>query len=311
VKKKKVKVAVILAFFNGEKYITQQIRSIFAQTNVSVTIILVDDASREKFCFENLGIPARFREKIKVSINPKNEGFSKTFFKGLKLAPQNFDYFCFCDQDDIWLSDKLERSVKVLEKYNLCSPALYCARTFIADENCKGILGVSPLFSKPPSFENALVQNIAGGNTMVFNKIACNTILASIPKIEVVSHDWWCYLIISGVGGYVIYDENPCLLYRQHNKNLIGQNNSLKSKIRRFYMLFQGKFIEWNNDNVRALLQNRLLLSDHNSIVLTQFLKARSAPLIWRVFYFWKSGVFRQTTLGNIALFIGILFKKV
>jgi hypothetical protein len=64
-------------------------------------------------------------------------------------------------------------------------------------------IGLSPLFEKPPSFANAIVQNIGGGNTMVFNEAARQLIAQTVKDAQVVSHDWWAYLLVSACGGAV------------------------------------------------------------------------------------------------------------
>ena len=81
------------------------------------------------------------------------------------------DYFAFCDQDDLWDEDKLAEALDWLEKQPADTPALYCTRTRTVDERGSEI-GLSPLFRRRPSFRNAIVQSIAGANTMVMNKAA-------------------------------------------------------------------------------------------------------------------------------------------
>jgi len=109
----------------------------------------------------------------------------------------------------------------------------------------------------------------------------------------------------------VIYDKNIYLKYRQHNNNLIGSNVSLKDKWLRFCKVANGNFKIQNDHNLQAIINNQNLLIKSNRKTLTNFIKARNSFLLKRVFYLTKSGVYRQTLIGNIALFIGILIKKV
>lgn len=138
---------------------------------------------------------------------------------------------------------------------------LYCSRTENIDESGKELKTTSPLFQKEPSFANALVQSIAGGNTMVFNKKALHLLqTAGIQKV--ISHDWWAYLLITGAGGSVFYDPKPQVKYRQHDKNLIGANVSFLTRTKRLKMLTQGAFRDWNTFNINALQSNK----DHLSL---------------------------------------------
>lgn len=112
---------------------------------------------------------------------------------------------------------------------------------------------MSPVFQKPPSFANALVQSLAVGNTMVLNKVARDLVVKASDYTPVVSHDWWCYQIITGAGGIVTYDKKPSLQYRQHDKNIVGANGGWKARYSRIFSILQGKFRTWNNINGQAL----------------------------------------------------------
>ena len=196
------------------------IQSLIKRT--ALTTFLCDDQSRQPFAISE----HQFKNglaKLSICKRSENVGFSSNFLTGLSDITDDFDYFAFSDQDDVWHRDKLDRAIKALGTVSVNTPALYCARTEISDAKCKQTLGFSPLFTKPPSFANALVQSISGGNTMVFNRAAKNLIVEASLNTPVVSHDWWCYQIITGAGGYVIYDPEPRLKYRQHGKTKLAQ----------------------------------------------------------------------------------------
>ncbi len=78
--------------------------------------------------------------------------------------------------------------------------------------------GFAPRFKKAASFSNALVQSIAGANTMLFNS-ATKRLLERAGPHDVVSHDWWTYQLVTGAGGILHYDAEPSLDYRQHQRN--------------------------------------------------------------------------------------------
>lgn len=88
---------------------------------------------------------------------------------------------------------------------------------------------------------------------MMLNRAAIDLLRASAAEAgRVVVHDWWIYQILSGVGGTVIFDEVPLLLYRQHGGNQIGANAGVSAKLRRFRWMLAGRFRRWNAINLSA-----------------------------------------------------------
>ena len=304
-------VGVILGYFDGHLYIGEQLQSILNQTHRAVHIFLCDDHSNSCFSLNNIDFDLDQVSKISIAVRPHNVGFANNFLNALASVPDEFEYYAFSDQDDVWHEGKLESAIDELKKVSSDKPALYCARTEIADATCKHALGYSPLFSKPPSFANALVQNIGGGNTMVFNKAARGLIVDTTRDVTVVSHDWWCYQIVAGAGGCIIYDPQPCLKYRQHAHNLMGVSTNWRARLLRIRGLFQGRFRAWNDINLTALAERKHLLTVANQLVLNNFIEARQSFLTKRLMLFKRSGIYRQTLFGNLGLLLGILLNKV
>src|ERR1700719_4376198 len=203
-------------------------------------------------------------------------GFSRNFLSLVCASDIAGDYFAFSDQDDIWNKDKLERALNWLTTIPQEVPAVYCSRTKTVDD-AGNRLGFSPLFTKPPGFRNAIVQNVGGGNTMAFNASA-RSLLAAIGDVEVVSHDWWTYQITSAAGGLVRYDPQPSIRYRQHANNAVGSGNSMLARLHRVRMLFAGRFMKWNDLNINALSKLRSRFDPINLEVLDQFILARKSP---------------------------------
>ena len=159
----------------------------------------------------------------------------RSFFELIQIASPSADYYAFCDQDDIWEKDKISRAIGSLASFPQAIPSLYCSRCLLVDEDLN-IIGRSPIPKRGPSFENALVQNIASGCTVVINKAARQLLMREIPRISRM-HDWWMYLVIAAFGK-VIYDPEPRILYRQHSSNVIGTGSTAiaiwTTRIRRF-----------------------------------------------------------------------------
>ena len=305
------RVAVILGYFDGKSYIADQLCSIFNQSHTAFHIFLWDDCSATPFSFDDINLDTEQLAKISIGVRPENIGFTDNFLNALASINDSFEYFAFSDQDDIWREHKLEKAIAALSAISSSIPALYSARTEIVDVTCSQTLGYSSLFSRPPSFANALIQNIGGGNTMVFNKAAKDLIIASKINALVVSHDWWCYQIVTGAGGCVVYDSEPCLKYRKHGANLAGENISWSARFLRIRGLLQGIFRDWNDINIKALTDKKHLLTKDNVRALNDFTEARKSGLLKRVVLFRRSGIYRQTLFGNLGLLLGILLNKV
>lgn len=304
-------VAIVLGYYNGQKYIAEQLDSILNQTHSSLHVFLSDDASNIPFNFSDQNLDIKETKRLTIGTRAKNIGFSNNFLLALQDIDSSFDYYAFSDQDDVWYEKKIEKALEHLSGFSDDMPALYCARTEITDADCKNTISFSPCFSKSPSFANALVQNIGGGNTMVFNKAARDLIVNTISGATVVSHDWWSYQIISGAGGCIIYDKIPCLKYRQHSSNIVGENSGWKARIFRIRTLLQGGFRKWIDINLEALIANKHLLTKQNQEVLATFIEARQSSLFQRLALFKRAGIYRQSFLGNLGLLVGILFNRV
>jgi glycosyltransferase involved in cell wall biosynthesis len=160
-------------------------------------------------------------------IHGKHLGVIQSFFKLLQRSSPKAGYIAFCDQDDIWRKNKISRAVEFLEQLSQATPSLYCSRVTLVDEKLN-IIGRSQIPRRAPSFENALVQNIATGCTIVINETSRQLLLRRIPGIARM-HDWWIYLVISAFGK-VLYDPEPRILYRQHSSNVIGAKSGTIAK---------------------------------------------------------------------------------
>lgn len=303
-------VAILLCTYNGAGFLAEQLDSLEAQTHQNWVVFASDDGSTD----QTLEILQQYQAKwpsgkLTIRSGPQ-KGFCQNFLS-LACDPNiRADYYAFCDQDDVWLPEKLTVALENLASNQQAEvPYLYCGRTKYANENLKPC-GMSPLFVFPPSFRNALVQSIAGGNTMVFNH-AAKLLFEKVGPVDVPSHDWWMYQLISGVEGNVFYDRNPQLLYRQHEFALVGGNNSFPAKMERVWMLLQGRFQKWNTQNIAALNQvNHLLVKNHQEI-LKMFETLRGARLKDRFRLMEVCGLYRQTRRGTFSLFLATLIKKI
>lgn len=299
-----------MSTYNGEKFLAEQLQSIADQTHQNWRLVISDDGSSDN----TLAIVKQFQEKwgsdrLEICQGPQ-QGFCQNFLSMACDATIRADLYAFSDQDDVWLADKLERAVTFFSENNESQvPTAYGSRTQIVNEALKP-LGFSPEFTLPRSFRNALVQSIAGGNTQVFNQPA-KELLERAGMQQVVSHDWWLYLIVKGAGGIFYYDPKPSLLYRQHTNALIGANSSFGARVERIFYVVNGRFKNWNNINYTALCNVRQLLTKDTQDILEIFGRFRGARFKDRVRLLEVCGLYRQTWQGTLSLWLATIINKI
>lgn len=303
-------VTILLATYNGAVFIKHQLASFAAQSHQNWALLVSDDGSVdttreivETFAAQN---PMR---RIDCCDGPR-KGFRQNFMSLVRAVQVQSRYYAFSDQDDIWEPEKLARAIAAIQDVPADVPALYCGRTRYVDENDDD-LGLSPLFQRPPSFRNALVQSIGGGNTMVFNEATRQLILDAGAEADVPSHDWWIYILVTACGGKVIYDAEPFIRYRQHSQNIVGMNVGLAAKLLRVRKLFHGQLQVWNESHILALAPVAHRFTAENKKIFHIFQNARRGFAPVRLYNLLKSGVHRQSFLGNLGLFVATLFGRV
>ncbi|WLS12017.1 glycosyltransferase family 2 protein (plasmid) [Shinella sumterensis] len=302
-------VSILLATYQGERFLPEQLSTIEEQSHSAWSLHASDDGSTDR----TRTILAEFAQKSKREVNlveGPRKGFVRNFMHLVATVPTDAPYFAFCDQDDKWLPEKLKRAVRWLGSQPAELPLLFCSRTRNIDLVGRPI-GFSPLFQRGPSFGNALVQSIAGGNTMVINRRMLNLIKEFGTHHELPSHDWWFYIIATGVGGIVNYDPSPTVDYRQHEQNQVGANSSLNARLRRFTMLKGGRFKRWTDLNTLALEENRHLLLPQNNEILTHFQKMRTSSFPSNLRVLLNGPFRRQTFLGSIGLSAAVVWNKI
>lgn len=304
------KVAILMCSYNGESFLAQQLESFQQQSHRDWTVYVSDDGSKDRTLEILQATTARWEAGRLQVIKGPGQGFVTNFLSLTCRTDIHADFYAWADQDDIWKQEKLERAIAWLKSAPEGTPALYCGRTELICES--GIsFGYSPRFALAPHFSNALVQNIGGGNTMVFNQAARALLQEAGANLTVPSHDWWAYQLISGAGGAVHYDPVPMVLYRQHDENVVGTNSCWLARLKRLRMAFKGVFYEWNTQNIRALESMSHRLSQVHRAKLDQFKAARKLPLFRRILGFKRAGLYRQTLVGNLGLILATLLKKI
>ena len=302
------KVAVLMATFNGAKFLDEQLASLERQTHEAIDVHVSDDGSNDSTLEILCAWRQRWGRGCFVIQRGPGDGFSENFRSLIVNADAEADYFAFCDQDDIWEADKLQTALEAIGPPTDL-PKLFCSRTRIISEGGQP-LGLSPDFRRGPSFRNALVQSIAGGNTMVFNRATRNLLVEASTRTPFVAHDWWTYMLVTGAGGKVFYCSDPLVRYRQHPNNLVGTTNSIRGQLNRLERLARGVFSHWSDINIAGLDDNSHLLTPEARAIVSRFRAARRRGFAKRLRGFRASGVYRQTLLGNVALYVAAMFGR-
>lgn len=290
---------ILLCTYNGARFLDEQLRSVEEQDLAGqINVIASDDGSSD----ETLAILRKHqrawsRGDFVVKAGP-GKGFSENFRS--VIASSEDDYIAFCDQDDIWHPQKLSVAVERLRSTSSVF-SLYGGRSALVDQEGRH-LGLSPDFSRPPGFGNALVQSIAAGNTMVLNRAAHDLLRESSRRTDFLMHDWWTYLIVSGAGGTVIFDREPQIRYRQHGGNAIGGRLTLFRRPQRFLELWEGKYRQWNERNIVSLRRCSDLLGPQALKTLKHFEALRSKRGLSALLELRRAKLYRQTSKGDFAL---------
>ena len=204
-------VEVLLSTHNGERYIATQLASILSQLHTDIRVTVRDDESTDGTVAL---VQAMAAEDPRVRVVAGSRLGWAGSFMALLVASGKARWLAFSDQDDVWLPDKLTRAVTALAPLDEDRPALYGSAMLHVSDEIRWLSVTHP--PRRMSFENALVQNVVAGCTMVFNRAARALCLERVPPPAV--HDWWLYLVTAAFGT-VIFDDSVTVLHRVHADN--------------------------------------------------------------------------------------------
>lgn len=237
-------IQILMSTYNGKKYLREQLDSILKQDceklGIAEGFLLVrDDGSTDGTQEILQEYEEKYPEKLHW-LQGQNQGVIRSFFDLLQNADKDMNYYAFSDQDDYWMSDKLSSGIRRLEELSdKGAPNLYCCRPKLVDANLQELPeGVKRPVMRP-AFENALIENIVTGCTIVMNQALRNMVIMKLPEFTVM-HDRWLYLVASCFGN-VIYDETPHICYRQHGGNVVGTSSSHLLEIKERLVRFRGR----------------------------------------------------------------------
>lgn len=220
------RITILLATYNGAKYLEQQLESIIAQSYQDWELVIHDDGSSDS----TLEILCRYEGelpgKILVVRDGVRAGGAKQNFSHL-LGFAKGDYVMFCDQDDVWLPKKVERTLSVMlqeEQFDPGKPVLVHTDLKVVDQNltviCDSMVRGQRLLGGIENLDEVLMCNSVTGCTVMINS-ALRELSTVIPD-EAVMHDWWLACVALRSGGKIGFIDEPLILYRQHGDNTVG-----------------------------------------------------------------------------------------
>ncbi len=292
-------VSVVLSSYNGAAYLPEQLESLVGQSYPNLAIHVRDDGSSDG-TRQLLTSYAASYPHIHLTFGARL-GIVGSFFCLLQHCGKDSQYFAFCDQDDVWYPDKIERAISRLSPVDPKIPALYCSRLEYVDRDLAH-LKYSTIPARGLSFESALAENSATGCTVVLNRVARDMIVRQLPE-KCIMHDWWCYLVVAAFG-VVIFDESPGLKYRLHAGNdtgaAVSASGDFARRARRFWTDRRNAFtIHAQAQEFAALYAERL--ADDKRRLLDRFLASKCSQAA-RIRYALNPGVHRQSRLDDSIL---------
>jgi glycosyltransferase involved in cell wall biosynthesis len=297
-------IVIMLSTYNGGKYLPQLLESIKNQYFKNWILFWRDDGSSdnsvaivEEFCASyELGKCCR------LDGYPSRLGALGSFMMLLQHAPDTSANFAFCDQDDIWLPQKLERAMTLINNAKTNNPLLYCSRLKVVNEDLHEI-GDTKYPKKLMSIANALSQNIVSGCTIVMNGAARKLVTSTLPP-EKTMHDWWCYIVVTAVGGQVIFDNEPSILYRQHATNVVGIPKTLTVRLIRAYERGASEFLDLLLKHLKSLDDINQYFTKESKHIIKKTNAIFVGNTLARLYNIFNAGLYRQSIIETIGLYI-------
>ena len=231
------RVQILLSTFNGERYLREQIESYFSLKGFSQCCIFVrDDGSTDgtRDILEQYAL----RDDFKV-VYGENLGWIASYQWLIQHSDSSCSYFAFSDQDDVWMPDKIEKALSLLDACPADRATLFASRSYVTDEYLHP-LGKSTDPCRGLSYYNAMVQNVLPGHTQVFNHVLRDYIVRD-GFLNGESVDWWIYLLGSALGT-VVFEPSCTVFHRQHGNNAVGyQLGWWRSLRKKLFYIRQGK----------------------------------------------------------------------
>ncbi|HFI0070227.1 TPA: glycosyltransferase family 2 protein [Streptococcus suis] len=304
-----MKVNILMSTYNGQQFLAEQIRSIQEQSYTDWTLFIRDDGSSDN-TKEILKDFERQDSRIHLIDSDKSDnlGVIKSFHK--LVNHDRADYYFFSDQDDVWLPNKLELSLKEAQNYLADLPLMVYMDLKVVNQDLE-IMTESMVKSQSHHANTELVQELTE-NTVTGGVAMINHALAEMwqETDDILMHDWYLALLASAFGNLVFIDQ-PGELYRQHSDNVLGARTLSKrfKKWIRPHILFAvyWDLIKNSQKQARHLLQ--MPLSQSNRELIEAFVTIMDKPMLERFRILRKYGLRKNKTFHTLVFTTLIVTK--
>jgi len=306
----KKKVNILLSTYNGEKYIEQQLNSLLAQTYENIDIYIRDDNSKDNTIgiIEHIIKENKTEKQIYILDNHhQNLGYPDCFWELLDKC-QEADYYSFCDQDDYWEPEKIEKAVGMLE--SLHTPGLF----FHAYEICDEKLNCNYVYTYPKKkieVNDMLFWVFAQGFSLVLNKELKEMVQKTMPKGKQLPHDIWC-LWVAYINGQIVFTDEVLAKYRRYEGAVTTTHGSLFTKVKGAFAneLFGNRLREFQYrfDLLLDLYGRNMKTETKNALTIYSTRNRGFLAYIKKVFYGKR---IMPSVMGEIVFRIAFLFGKI
>jgi glycosyltransferase involved in cell wall biosynthesis len=238
------KIAVLLSTYNGEKFLGEQLNSLLAQSHKNFILVVRDDGSRDRTVSILESYADDHPERIHLlSRDGVNMGASAGFaflvdyvLKNKELLGLKSTYMMFCDQDDTWFPEKIEKLLAAMlateaDNDSTLPIVVHSDLLVVSEQNtaiAKSLISYQGLEIERNSFPNLVISNLVTGCTALINEPLAEKALP-IPE-KAIMHDWWLALVAAAFGK-LVYLDIPLVHYRQHGNNAIGAKEFTKVSV--------------------------------------------------------------------------------
>lgn len=271
-----MEVGILMAVYNGEKYISEQLDSLLHQTYSDFICYIHDDGSKDRtmqICEEYV---QRYPDKFRILTYPASGSAKQNFMSMLQYASE--PYIMFCDQDDVWVPEKIEKTLGQMKKNEMeygIIPILVYTDMMITDcelhviaESGYSYMRVNP---KNFGFRESVYYGYAAGCTCMLNRTLYSKLYKNIDVSAIVMHDMWAVIAAFALGGKVDMLDEALILYRQHETNCVGFHRPSQLEILRngLYGLISGSLKKQKKERLNAILRQSMELNKLPDITLS------------------------------------------
>ena len=303
-------VQILMAVYNGSDYLREQLDSLLGQTFEDWQLLVSDDASTDG----SLAVISEYCERdprIKLVLDGQHYGNAKQHFMAL-LRLADCPYVMTCDQDDVWDADKIELTLAAMksEERKMERPLLVCTDLRVVDKDLNvlssSFLKYSGMDASRRDFGYFLASCLVTGCTMMINHPLLELLQRPTNDNALIMHDWWASLVAAAFGE-IIHLDRATISYRQHGENSVGAD---RFSVARALGAIKEKAATENQAIDQALEFARVFaneLSARQQAQVHALCKARSAPVLCRVVYLTKAGVWRKGFMRNAGTLLAFM----